>query len=329
MAKGYATRRYQLTINNPQEHGYDHNVIKAALEKGAKLLYWCMADEVGQEETYHIHLFLVYENPVMFTTLKNKFPTAHIEVPQWGKNSENYAYIRKEGAKYNKDANGHYKYTDSKGKVHEGINYSDTFEESGSLPPDSKQGDRNDLRTLYALIASGADNAQILGEHPEYLRDISHIDRTRQTILEEKYRNVFRQMTVTYIFGPTGTGKTRSVKEGCGYSNCYAVSDYHHPFDGYRGQKVMLFDVYQDLKQKHAKYQHIWDKKQRYKWDRQPITNEQIALIHKLAPDYKIDTHKMTRGDASRAIQLLTYKPEEWTPQTTPSEVQDDAKKSP
>lgn len=51
-----------------------------------------------------------------------------------GKNSENYAYIRKEGAKYNKDANGHYKYTDSKGKVHEGINYSDTFEESGSLP---------------------------------------------------------------------------------------------------------------------------------------------------------------------------------------------------
>ena len=95
MAKGYATRRYQLTINNPQEHGYDHNVIKAALEKGAKLLYWCMADEVGQEGTYHIHLFLVYENPVMFTTLKNKFPTAHIEVPQWGKNSENYAYIRK------------------------------------------------------------------------------------------------------------------------------------------------------------------------------------------------------------------------------------------
>ena len=67
---------------------------------------------------------------------------------------------------------------------------------------------------------------------------------TFSSILEEKYRNVFRQMTVTYIFGPTGTGKTRSVKEGCGYSNCYAVSDYHHPFDGYRGQKVMLFDEF-------------------------------------------------------------------------------------
>lgn len=64
MAKGYATRRYQLTINNPQEHGYDHNVIKAALEKGAKLLYWCMADEVGQEETYHIDLNKICAVPV-------------------------------------------------------------------------------------------------------------------------------------------------------------------------------------------------------------------------------------------------------------------------
>lgn len=244
MAKEFATRRYQLTINNPKEHGYDHDTIKAILAKGAKLLYWCMCDEEGKEETYHTHLYLVFYNAVMFKTLKNKFPTAHIEVPQWGTNSENYAYIRKEGTKYHKDANGHYEYTDAQGKVHVGTNFSDTFEESGDLPPDAKQGDRNDLRMLYKLIASGEDNAQILGEHPEYLRDISHIDRTRQTILEEKYRNVFRRMNVTYISGPTGVGKTRSVREGCGYANCYSVSDYKHPFDGYRGQAAILFDEF-------------------------------------------------------------------------------------
>lgn len=166
MAKEFATRRYQLTINNPKEHGYDHDTIKAILAKGAKLLYWCMCDEEGKEETYHTHLYLVFYNAVMFKTLKNKFPTAHIEVPQWGTNSENYAYIRKEGTKYHKDANGHYEYTDAQGKVHVGTNFSDTFEESGDLPPDAKQGDRNDLRMLYKLIASGEDNAQILGEHP-------------------------------------------------------------------------------------------------------------------------------------------------------------------
>lgn len=244
MAKEFATRRYQLTINNPQEHGYDHEAIKAILAKGAKLLYWCMCDEEGKEETYHTHLYLVYYNPVMFKSLKNKFSVAHIEVPQLGTHSENYAYIRKEGSKYHKDANGHYEYADAQGKIHVGTNYADTFESYGELPPDGRQGDRNDLKTLYQLIASGADNAQILDEHPEYLRDISHIDRTRQTILEERYRNVFRTMDVTYISGPTGAGKTRSVKEGAGYANCYSVSDYKHPFDGYRGQRVILFDEF-------------------------------------------------------------------------------------
>lgn len=55
MAKEFATRRYQLTINNPKEHGFDHDTIKAILAKGAKLLYWCMSDEEGKEETYHTH----------------------------------------------------------------------------------------------------------------------------------------------------------------------------------------------------------------------------------------------------------------------------------
>lgn len=530
MAKEFATRRYQLTINNPKEHGYDHDTIKAILAKGAKLLYWCMCDEEGKEETYHTHLYLVFYNAVMFKTLKNKFPTAHIEVPQWGTNSENYAYIRKEGTKYHKDANGHYEYTDAQGKVHVGTNFSDTFEESGDLPPDAKQGDRNDLRMLYKLIASGEDNAQILGEHPEYLRDISHIDRTRQTILEEKYRNVFRRMNIarvmsgtaagiaeaytknargqTIIFAPSieegknvtallnsqhgastaafidGTTQNRGHfleayrlglikvlvcyavltegvdlpmtetvvlarpiartnvglyaqmvgrglrlypgKASCKVIDCVGVSNMpictaatligkdvpapkpekepteklpeeQDPIkvlegneipdswiknqkevnvmalgEGYTTHDVAWLDVkgggrilplpnvvyriskplpngmvylrknkkcsrcavplqfvldyvYQDLKQNHPQQQHIWDKKQRYKWDRQPITSEQISLIHKLAPDYKIDTKKMTRGDASRVIQLLAYAPKEQDAQEQAQEVQDDA----
>lgn len=252
MAKEFATRRYQLTINNPKEHGYDHNTIKAILAKGAKLLYWCMCDEEGKEETYHTHLYLVFYNAVMFKTLKNKFPTAHIEVPQWGTNSENYAYIRKEGTKYHKDANGHYEYTDAQGKVHVGTNFSDTFEESGDLPPDAKQGDRNDLRMVY-------------------------------------------------------------LRKNKKCSRCAVPLQF------------VLDYVYQDLKQNHPQQQHIWDKKQRYKWDRQPITSEQISLIHKLAPDYKIDTKKMTRGDASRVIQLLAYAPKEQDAQEQAQEVQDDA----
>lgn len=391
MARDYATRRYQLTINNPQEHGFDHNAIKAILAKGAKLEYWCMCDEKGQEETPHTHLYAVFKNPVMFESLKKKFSSAHIEIPV-GTHSDNYVYVRKEGPKYNKDASGHYKYTDSTGKVHEGINYIDTFEEYGILPLDSRQGDRNDLRTLYNLISSGADNAQILSEHPEYMRDISHIDRTRQTLLEE--RKVIDCVGISRM--PICTAATligkpipppapqkepveilpeekepleiltgdkipaswiQDQKEvnvmalGEGYTMhdvaWIALKDggYILPIPNvvYRISKPLpngmvylrknkncsksavplqfVFDyVYQDLRQKHAKYQHIWDKKQRYKWDTQPITSQQLTLIRKLAPDYKIDTKKMTRGDASRVIQLLTYKPEEWAAQQSTEE---------
>lgn len=73
-----------------------------------------------------------------------------------------------------------------------------------------------------------------------------------------------------------------------------------------------VFDyVYQDLQKNHPHDQHIWSKSSRHVWDKQPITNPQYALIQRLAPGYKIDTKKTTRGDASRLIQLLLYKKDE------------------
>ncbi len=69
-----------------------------------------------------------------------------------------------------------------------------------------------------------------------------------------------------------------------------------------------IFDwVYQDLRQKHANAKYIWCKSERKRWDNQPITREQVTLIKKLAPDYKINTKKTTRGDASAIIQNLLY----------------------
>ena len=597
MAKEFATRRYQLTINNPKEHGYDHNTIKAILAKGAKLLYWCMCDEEGKEETYHTHLYLVFYNAVMFKTLKNKFPTAHIEVPQWGTNSENYAYIRKEGTKYHKDANGHYEYTDAQGKVHVGTNFSDTFEESGDLPPDAKQGDADGEPIISASVQSLVGR---LSEYNPYSIDTIIIDEAHHSAaptyrkIFEYFKNavrfgftatsvrgdgiglavVFKEIlcefntlygiehgylspidacqvnlkfdlgTVQYredtgdydaadiarvmsgtaagiaeaytknargqtiIFAPSieegknvtallnsqhgastaafidGTTQNRGHfleayrlglikvlvcyavltegvdlpmtetvvlarpiartnvglyaqmvgrglrlypgKASCKVIDCVGVSNMpictaatligkdvpapkpekepteklpeeQDPIkvlegneipdswiknqkevnvmalgEGYTTHDVAWLDVkgggrilplpnvvyriskplpngmvylrknkkcsrcavplqfvldyvYQDLKQNHPQQQHIWDKKQRYKWDRQPITSEQISLIHKLAPDYKIDTKKMTRGDASRVIQLLAYAPKEQDAQEQAQEVQDDA----
>ena len=38
------------------------------------------------------------------------------------------------------------------------------------------------------------------------------------------------------------------------------------------------------------------------------MTSQQFDLIHRFAPNIILDTKTMTRGDASRLIQLLLYK---------------------
>ena len=87
-------------------------------------------------------------------------------------------------------------------------------------------------------------NFDIITECPSYIRDIDKLDKVRQTLKENEYKDTWRNLTVTYIYGSTGTGKTRSVMEKYGYSNVYRVTDYLHPFDGYKGQDVILFEEF-------------------------------------------------------------------------------------
>lgn len=63
MPRDTATRRFQLTFNNPKEHDYSHEKIKSLLEAGGKIGYWCMGDEIGTQETYHTHLYVEFVNP--------------------------------------------------------------------------------------------------------------------------------------------------------------------------------------------------------------------------------------------------------------------------
>lgn len=67
MPRDTATRRFQLTFNNPKEHDYSHEKIKSLLEAGGKIGYWCMGDEIGTQETYHTHLYVEFVNPTMIS----------------------------------------------------------------------------------------------------------------------------------------------------------------------------------------------------------------------------------------------------------------------
>lgn len=228
MDKDTRHRKYQLTINNPGEV-WTHEKIRESLEK-LNLKYYCMANEVGQQEqTHHTHVYFVTNvSAVRFSTVKKLFPTAHIE-PAQGTSEENRAYIQKSG----KWAEGEKAETSIPG----------TFKEWGECPIE-RPGERTDLAILYELIKDGLSNYEIMEANPDYMLNLEKIERARQAVREQQYRETFRQLETTYIWGPTGTGKTRSVMEGHSYAGVYRVTDYTHPFDSYAGEEVLLLDEY-------------------------------------------------------------------------------------
>lgn len=228
--KDTQSRKYQLTINNPQEHGLDHEAVKKALEQLTALEYYCLADEIGLEtQTPHTHVFVVLRNSTRFSRIKKLFPEAHIEAAR-GTVQENRAYVGKCG-KWSEDEKAD-------------TRVPDTFEEWGEIPEEPGQGARSDIAELYSKIKAGMSNAEIMAANPDSAKHIHLMDKIRQDILEALYREQWRDVEVTYIFGPTATGKTRGVMEAHGYSSVYRVTDYSHPFDRYAQEPVLCLDEF-------------------------------------------------------------------------------------
>ena len=141
-----ASREWFITINNPIDHGFPHDVIISVITS-QKMLYYAISDEIGEKGTYHTHIYGVWINPMRFDSLIKKFNhKANVQPPIENATPEDRRnYIFKEG-----------KYKDSE-KNH--TNLPDTHVEWGILP-EKQQGKRNDLDTLYSLIKDGATDKQ-------------------------------------------------------------------------------------------------------------------------------------------------------------------------
>lgn len=191
------SRRYALTINNPLDKNIDHDRFKLALGQFKGLAYWCMADEIGLEtKTPHIHVFMLLRSPVRFSTVKRHFPEAHIEAAR-GTVLENRDYVAKSG-KWENDQKSDTRVEGS-------------FEESGPPPDEPGQGARTDIAAVYEMIADGMSNAAVMEANPSTAMYIDKMNRIREELLESRYREQWRELDVTYIFGPTATGKTRGL----------------------------------------------------------------------------------------------------------------------
>lgn len=229
MENDIRSRKWLITINNPKEKGYEHDRIKVIMNEFKNCVYYCISDEVGKEGgTYHTHVFIACSGAVRFSTLKKRFEGAHFDVCK-GTSEDNRNYVFKQGKWAGSDK--------------EDTRVEGTQEEWGELPVE-RQGKRNDLDDLYDMIKAGLSNYEIIECCPQYMINLDKIERCRQVVQEEKYKSTWRELSTTYIYGDTGSGKTRSVMEKYGYGNVFRVTDYEHPFDGYKGQDVIVFEEF-------------------------------------------------------------------------------------
>ena len=156
--KDTQSRKWLLTIENPSDHDLTHDILIDKLNT-LKVDYFCLCDEIGKEGTYHTHLFIYSENQKRFSTIKNTFPSAHID-KAFGTCQQNRDYVRKEG-----------KWADTEKKE---TNLPETFEEFGEVP-DEQQGKRSDFIALHEMLDKGYSDAEIMESLPKFLLQMDNL----------------------------------------------------------------------------------------------------------------------------------------------------------
>lgn len=220
-----------VTINNPLPL-YSHENIKTLVQQLKTFQYLAMSDEVATTGTFHTHFYACFRSAVRFSTLKKLFPTANLQFVNGGVTS-NINYLKKEGPWADTD-----KATTS---------VAGSFEEIGTPPPDTA-GKCPEFIALYNMIAfDGLSNAEIIRRNTDYILQIDKLDKLRTTILQDRYKGTRRlELEVIYVSGTTGAGKSRDILDEHGDGNCYRVTEYKHPFDGYSTQPVMVFEEFRN-----------------------------------------------------------------------------------
>ena len=228
--KSSQSRKYLVTINNPQDKGYDHQTL-ADILAALKTDYYCLADEIGANGTPHSHVFLFRKSPIRFDTILKKFPGAHID-SAYGSCQENRDYVRKDG-KWANDAKA-----DS--------SVPGSFAEWGTLPDERVENVPATLE-LIASLDEGKSTSAIIRDNPALAFKAADIGVLRETLLADRYLNEKREVEVHYLYGPTGTGKTRSVFERHPAEDICRITSYQANgvrFDAYHGQPVLVFEEF-------------------------------------------------------------------------------------
>lgn len=173
--------------------------------------------EQGENGTKHIQGAIFFTIAKRFRTMKDYLPIAHIEKAK-GSNSQVREYCTK-----------------SETRIKDPVEIGEFAEEKA----------RSDYKDFTELVQSGISKIELSKLYPMlYVRERNKIDDIRADIYEE-YFEKYRSVDVTYIYGPSGTGKTTYISRLYSPKEAFDVTNYDNSmFTNYKYQDVLIMDEF-------------------------------------------------------------------------------------
>lgn len=181
--------------------------------------YSCFQIEKGGNcQTEHIQGFVTFKSPMTWSTFKNYFPCSHFN-KCISSNANCRNYCLKEDTRVD-------------GPYEDG----EFVEERG----------RSDAKNFLNMLKLGATDDDLMETYSAvYLREYNKLDKIRNKFIFEKFKKTYRNVEVTYIYGPSRCGKSSYIVRKYGYGNFYNVDTYKYgPYDSYSGEDVIVFDEF-------------------------------------------------------------------------------------
>ena len=204
------------TWNNPDMTEDEFFEFLKSLEN---ISYFTFQLEQAKTETPHFQMYLEFDKSKYFLQLKDLLPRGtHIEQRQRTREKARN-YCQKEDSRIGTK-----------------------FYEWGDF---GNQGKRTDIHDIIDCVKDGWTDAQIMETYPiAYFHHHKKIDHIREITRYGLFSEIERFITVNYITGETGVGKTRFITEKHGYKNVHIIDNYKNPFDRYKGQDVIVFEEF-------------------------------------------------------------------------------------
>lgn len=212
------------------EAGLDHNAVKDY----AYILHDKDVQADGSPAAAHWHIMIRFKNPVPTESLCTWFNIKPNQIEKIkGSFGDAVAYLT------HKNRLDKYQYLDEEIKS----NYDFAVEVEKAL---SKKKASERKEEIIELIRSGIVREY---NYTEYISAVE-FDKYKRAIdnaftyRRDSLKSLDRNMTVIYIYGGSGTGKTSYAKKLAtdkGFS-CYISSGSNDPLDGYKGQDCLILD---------------------------------------------------------------------------------------